>query len=57
MKVYKSTSHGGLPTCYNIYTDVLEEFKMFLDNAITGDKMEYEILEMSEEEFQKIDEL
>jgi hypothetical protein len=57
MKVYKSTSHGGLPTCYNIYTDVLEEFKMFLDNAITGDKMEYEILEMTEEEYQKLEEL
>ena len=57
MKVYKSTNDYGMTTFFDAYMDVLEEFKAFLDNATTNDGMKYEIVEMSEENFKKIQEL
>ena len=54
MKVYKSTDNNGISSYFEFYTDVLEEFKMFLDNALEGDIMSYEIVEMDEEVFKAL---
>ena len=54
MKVYRSKDNNGIITYFDCYTDVLEEFKMFLDNALEGDIMSYDIIEMTEEEYTKL---
>jgi hypothetical protein len=54
MKVYKSTTMDNISTYYDSYIDVLEEYKFFLDNSTVGDKIEYEVLEMTEAEFNAI---
>jgi len=54
MKIYKSTDNNGISSHFDCYTDVLEEFKMFLDNALEGDVMSYEIIDMTEEDFKSL---
>jgi hypothetical protein len=54
MKVFKSSDKFGITSYFETYMDVLEEFKAFLDNAMTGDVMTYEILEMTDDEFSNL---
>jgi hypothetical protein len=58
MRIIRSVDNHGLQTFFKNPNDAIEELKDFIENAIIGkDTMEYDIVEMSEEEYSKLPEV
>jgi hypothetical protein len=58
MRIIRSVDNHGLQTFFYDKQDALDELLDFIENGIVGkDTMEYDIVEMSEEEYSKLPEI
>ena len=55
MKYIKVTQNGGLASIQTL-AQAQEDLKLFYENAMPKDQFEYSVVEMSEEEFEKLPE-
>ena len=56
MIVFKSTDNNGISCVFDKIEDLVEEVKTLFDNALPGDTITYERLEMTKEEFEALPE-
>jgi hypothetical protein len=56
MRIIKSTDRNGLTMYFDRISDAIDESEIFFDEAILKDWMKYEIIEITQEEFNALPE-